>query len=109
MSLPSSGFALFGTALVPATHQPAHSQYLGQVVVPLPDEVSRAAILGVHLRRVPLASKHDRDLACEAVAKITAGMCGVGWTAGSDSLLYEVGKCCSAVTLPTVSHSHHTL
>lgn len=47
-----------------------------KVVVPLPDEDSRAAILGVHLRRVPLASKHDRDLACEAVAKITAGFSG---------------------------------
>lgn len=44
-----------------------------QVVVPLPDEEARAAILGVHLRRVPLASQHDRDLACEAVGKITAG------------------------------------
>ena len=43
------------------------------MVVPLPDEDARAAILGVHLRRVPLASQHERDLACEAVAKITAG------------------------------------
>ncbi|PRW60944.1 ATP-dependent zinc metalloprotease [Chlorella sorokiniana] len=47
-----------------------------KVVVPLPDEEARAAILAVHLRRVPLASQHDRDLACEAVAKITAGFSG---------------------------------
>lgn len=44
-----------------------------QVVVPLPGEEARAAILGVHLRKVPLASQHERELACEAVAKITAG------------------------------------
>lgn len=47
-----------------------------KVVVPLPDEEARASILGVHLRRVPLASQHDRDLACEAVAKITSGFSG---------------------------------
>jgi SpoVK/Ycf46/Vps4 family AAA+-type ATPase len=46
---------------------------LPQVVVPLPNEAARAAILGVHLRKVPLASRHDRELACEALAKITAG------------------------------------
>ena len=51
-----------------------------QVVVPLPDEAGRTQILGVHLRRVPLASQHDRELACEAVAKITAGgSVGGGW------------------------------
>jgi len=54
-----------------------------QVVVPLPDEEARAAILAVHLRRVPLASQHDRDLACEAVAKITAGAIrGMLWVPG---------------------------
>ncbi|PSC74189.1 ATP-dependent zinc metalloprotease [Micractinium conductrix] len=47
-----------------------------KVTVPLPDEEARAAILGVHLRRVPLASQHDRELACEAIAKITAGFSG---------------------------------
>lgn len=52
-----------------------------KVVVPLPDESARAAILGVHLRRVPLATQHDRDLACEAVAKITAGA-WAGWEDG---------------------------
>ena len=46
--------------------------------MPLPDESARAAILGVHLRRVPLASQHERELACEAVAKITSG----GWPGG---------------------------
>ncbi|EFN53519.1 hypothetical protein CHLNCDRAFT_136599 [Chlorella variabilis] len=47
-----------------------------KVVVPLPDEEARAAILAVHLRRVPLRSQHERELACEAVAKITAGFSG---------------------------------
>ena len=51
-----------------------------KVTVPLPGEAARAEILGVHLRRVPLASQHDRELACEAVAKITAGgSVGGGW------------------------------
>lgn len=60
---------------------PPHTSLL-QVVVPLPDEEARAAILAVHLRRVPLASQHDRDLACEAVAKITAGACQACLVAG---------------------------
>ena len=50
-----------------------------KVTVPLPGEAARAEILGVHLRRVPLASQHDRELACEAVAKITAGGSVGGW------------------------------
>ena len=57
--------------LSPAT--PLPPPRLPQVTVPLPDESARAAILGVHLRRVPLASQHERELACEAVAKITSG------------------------------------
>lgn len=47
-----------------------------KVAVPLPDEAARAAILGVHLRTVPVATQHDRDLNCEAVAKITSGFSG---------------------------------
>ena len=58
---------------MPAPHPPCPAC---QVTVPLPDEEARAAILGVHLRRVPLASQHDRELACEAIAKITAGAHG---------------------------------
>ncbi|KAL4852738.1 putative inactive ATP-dependent zinc metalloprotease FTSHI 3 [Chlorella vulgaris] len=47
-----------------------------KVVVPLPDEAARQAIVGVHLARVPLGSRHERELACEAVAKITSGFSG---------------------------------
>lgn len=59
------------SVLASATHPLLPPQ--PQVTVPLPDESARAAILGVHLRRVPLASQHERELACEAVAKITSG------------------------------------
>lgn len=46
-----------------------------QVVVPLPDEGGRQAILGVHLRNVPMPNTEDKAEACERLAKVTAGGC----------------------------------
>ena len=46
-----------------------------QVVVPLPDEAGRAAILAVHMRGVPLAHELDPAAVCELISKMTRGAC----------------------------------
>lgn len=46
---------------------------LRQVVVPLPDEAGRAAILAVHMRGVPLARELDPVAVCELISKMTRG------------------------------------
>lgn len=69
-----------------------------KVVVPLPDQAGRAAILGVHLKEVPLeGGTAAQDVAAAQLAAVTpnfsggcafqgvsAGpVCGVGWVTGT--------------------------
>ncbi len=47
-----------------------------RVVVPLPDERGRAAILAVHLRPTPMLSPAAKAEACAAIARLTGGFSG---------------------------------
>lgn len=47
-----------------------------KVVVPPPDEEGRQAILGVHLRKVPMESEEAKAEACIRVARLTGGFSG---------------------------------
>lgn len=47
-----------------------------KVMVPLPDEAGRAAILAVHLRDTPLPVETDRARLCTLVARVSRGLSG---------------------------------
>ena len=61
-----------------------------QVVVPLPDEAGRAAILAVHMRGVPLARELDPAAVCELISKMTRG----AWVLPAKIRLASSQGCC---------------
>lgn len=67
-----------------------------QVVVPLPDEAGRRAILQVHLREVPMASAEDKADAAQRLARVTAGACVHACVQGR----VRAGCCSPLATVP---------
>jgi len=61
-------------ALDPALLRPGRLSR--KVVVPLPDEIGRQAILNVHLREVPFDKEQDKDEAVAVIARLSNGFSG---------------------------------
>lgn len=72
-----------------------------KVIVPLPDEAGREAILNVHLKAVPFASIEEKTAAAKAIANLSAGFSGADLqNVVNEAAFLAARQGIAAVTLP---------